>query len=101
MFNTVETWAFGKHPTGENALLLAIQLNFIDFDVWLTQCSKPQKTTAEKAPDADSNSKSEAGAADAEAPVNDAYDPNAEVTQDARRKSCAGSIRNVPARSPR
>lgn len=56
------------------------------FDVWLTQCSKPQKTTAEKAPDADSNSKSEAGAADAEAPVNDAYDPNAEVTQDARRR---------------
>ena len=26
------------------------------------------------------------GAADAEAPVNDAYDPNAEVTQDARRR---------------
>lgn len=62
------------------------------FDVWLTECQKPNKTTAQKAPTAAVRKPVAKSADDAvdgatgEAPVDDAYDPNADVPQEPRRR---------------
>ncbi|MEQ1714813.1 MAG: DUF2155 domain-containing protein [Hyphomicrobium sp.] len=62
------------------------------FDVWLTECQKPNKTTAQKAPSAAARKPAAKSADDAvdgatgEAPVDDAYDPNADVPQEPRRR---------------
>lgn len=63
------------------------------FDVWLTECSKPLKTTVEKSSNVNAATDSgktpsgeDAGVEGTGAPVDDAYDPSSDPPQEPRRR---------------